>query len=203
VSSSDGLVRVFNLFDYVQPRVTRDEPGQHPVFKGDVENNFAIALNRAGTKTALPDGPRFLYDAYLSYVDRSRDSDWVNGVLAPRLRDAGLRIAQSGDVEQPGVDRLVGIARGIQSCKRIVTVLSNDYLRDAFSGFESDSANFEGVSEGSYRLLPISFEPLNAGLVPLSIRRLTRLDFSDPIRVEQSFSRLITALHGPLPTHFQ
>ena len=33
VSGEDGLIWVFDLFEYVQPRVTSDQPGQHPVFK--------------------------------------------------------------------------------------------------------------------------------------------------------------------------
>ena len=46
VSSEDGLVRVFDLFEYVQPRVTSDQPNQHPVFKADLEENFPSAFTR-------------------------------------------------------------------------------------------------------------------------------------------------------------
>jgi uncharacterized caspase-like protein len=48
VSSEDGLVRVFDLFEYVQPRVTSDQPNQHPVFKADLEENFPVGLYLGG-----------------------------------------------------------------------------------------------------------------------------------------------------------
>src|SRR5439155_23180829 len=43
VTSPDGLIRIFDLFSYLQPKVTADEPGQHPIFKAEVEENFPIA----------------------------------------------------------------------------------------------------------------------------------------------------------------
>ncbi len=49
VASSDGLIRVFDLYEYVRRSVTLDFPNQHPVLKADFGNNFPIAL-RAGEK---------------------------------------------------------------------------------------------------------------------------------------------------------
>lgn len=43
----DGFVRIFDLFNYLQPKVTADQPAQHPVFKAELEENFPIALYRA------------------------------------------------------------------------------------------------------------------------------------------------------------
>ena len=39
-----GVIRIFDLFHYLQPRVTSDQPRQHPIFKAEVEENFPIAL---------------------------------------------------------------------------------------------------------------------------------------------------------------
>ena len=73
VASDDGLIRVFDLFEYVQPRVTHDQPDQHPIFKADLEENFPVALYTGGKKGVLTrDEEGFRYDAYLSYVDRDR-----------------------------------------------------------------------------------------------------------------------------------
>src|SRR5262249_40534262 len=44
VPSDDGLIRIFDLFEYLQPLVTRDHAKQHPIFKAEVEENFSIAL---------------------------------------------------------------------------------------------------------------------------------------------------------------
>ena len=44
----DGLIRVFDVFDYVSEKVPTRGP-QHPIFKAnDLENNYAIALHLGG-----------------------------------------------------------------------------------------------------------------------------------------------------------
>ena len=200
VPSDDGFVRVFDLFDYVQPRVTGDKPEQHPVFKAELEENFPVALYRGGEKgTIEKDDDGFRYDAYVSHLDQAPDNEWVNTTLLPRLRAAGLRIAQSGDVEQPGVDRLVGIERGIVGCKRIVAVLSDAYLADGVAGFESGLAYFAGVLEGAYRLLPVRIDGLSEGRLPFRLRMLTSVDLRSGDEERRGFERLVEALKGALP----
>jgi hypothetical protein len=68
IPSEDGLIRLFDLFEYLQPRVTGDQPNQHPIFKAELEENFAVALYLGGQKGVVPkDGEGFRYDAYVSY----------------------------------------------------------------------------------------------------------------------------------------
>lgn len=45
----DGLVRVFDLFDYVSEKVPVDAD-QNPLFRADLENNFPVAFWRGGEK---------------------------------------------------------------------------------------------------------------------------------------------------------
>lgn len=55
IDSQDGLIRVFDLFDYVSVRVPPASGGhQHPVFKCEVGNNFPIAFWRGGAKNGRP-----------------------------------------------------------------------------------------------------------------------------------------------------
>ena len=56
-TSGDGLIRVFDIFNHVSETVKRRVPGrQHPIFKAsDLEDNFPVALDRGGTKTASPE----------------------------------------------------------------------------------------------------------------------------------------------------
>ncbi|MGB3218594.1 MAG: caspase family protein, partial [Anaerolineae bacterium] len=131
ITADDGLIRIFDLFEYLQPRVTADREDQHPIFKAELEENFPVALRLGGQKATAPkDEQGFRYDAYVSYVDREPDATWVWDTLAPRLETAGLRVAVSGDVETPGIARVVNIERGIRQAKRTVVVLSNAYLAD-------------------------------------------------------------------------
>src|ERR1700722_8072872 len=200
VHSEDGLVRVFDLFEYVQPRVTSDQPTQHPIFKADLEQNFPVGLylgGKAGGTTR--DAAGFRYDAYLSYADQDPDSTWVWETLIPRLEREGLRVIVSGDSRDPGVPLVVNSERGIQQAKRTLVLLSQAYLKDNMADFESVAAQFIGIEEGSYRLLPVKIGPVDPAALPVRLRMLTTIDLTDSRRADREFGRLTEALHGPLP----
>ena len=201
VASDDGLVRIFDLFEYLQPRVTADQPEQHPVFKADLETNFAVALYLGGQKGLVArDDQGYRYDAYISYVDHEPDATWVWETLVPQLEAAGLRVAVSGDVEQPGVERVVSVERGISQSKRTVLVLSPAYLDDGMANFENVLAQTMGVQEGTYRLLPVKTAPIDGGRLPVRLSMLSTLDLTRPGRAGREMQRLVSALQGPLPT---
>ena len=46
--STDGYIRIFDLFEYVHARVTGEQPLQHPIIKGSTSENFPIALYLGG-----------------------------------------------------------------------------------------------------------------------------------------------------------
>jgi hypothetical protein len=198
VPSEDGYVRVFDLFEYLQPRVTIDEPRQHPVFKAHLEENFPVVLRRDGPKGPALAADGFRYDVYVSYLDREPDATWVWQTLVPRLERAGLSVAVSGDVEQPGVARVVGIERGIRQSRRTVVVLSAAYLADGLAEFENTLAQTLGIQEGTYRLLPVRIGAIGSAL-PTRLAMLTTLNLAPGPRLEREFGRMLRALEGPLP----
>jgi len=200
IASQDGMIRIFDLFEYLQPKVTIDQPNQHPIFKAEIEENFAVSLYLGGQKGVVPQVEEgFRYDAYISYVDQEPDSTWVWDTLVPKLEDANLKIAISGDVDQPGVARVVNIERGMEQAKRTVLVLSNRYLADNMAEFENTLAQTMGIQEGSYRLLPVAIEAIDSGKLPTRLSMLTTLNMTHPRRAEREFGRLVQALQGPLP----
>lgn len=200
IASDDGLIRIFDLFEYVQPKVTLDQPNQHPIFKAEIEENFPVSLYLGGQKGVVPQvEPGFRYDAYISYVDREPDAAWVWDTLVPKLEAAGLQIAVSDDVAAPGVARVVNVERGIRQARRTVVVLSNAYLADHGTDFENTLAQTMGIQEGAYRLLPIAIEAIDPGQLPVRLGMLTTLNMTHPRRAEREFQRLIQALQGPLP----
>ena len=167
ISSDDGLIRVFDLFQYIQPRVTGDHPRQHPIFKAELHENFPVALRLAGQpKAPARDDEGFVYDAYLSFVDQEPDAAWVWTTLVPTLEKAGLRMAISGVVQSQewrGSWRQNG---AIRQSKRTVVVLSPHYLADNLADFENVLARTMGIQEGSYRLLPIIIEAIDKNSLP-------------------------------------
>lgn len=199
IASEDGLVRIFDVFEYVQPRVTADHSDQHPIFKAELEDNFPVALYLGGKQGAVPkDTQGYRYDAYVSYVDQEPDSTWVWDTLVPKLTAAGLRVAVSGDVEQPGVARIVGMERAISQAKRIIVVLSPGYMANHIADFENVLAQTMGVQEGQYRLLPVKIAAISDAL-PVRLSMLTTLDVTNPARATRTYDRLIAALQGPVP----
>jgi hypothetical protein len=201
VASDDGLVRILDLFEYIQPRVTKAHPQQHPLLKGELAENFAVALYRGGTRGVVPklDG-EFRYDAYVSYVDQGADADFVWDTLVPKLESAGLRVAVSGDSADPGVPRIVGGERAIRQAKRTVVVLSEAYLADSMADFENVLGQTMSIQEGSYRLLPLKIAPIATDRLPVRLGMLETLDLTHPRRTDRNYERLIKALQGPLPT---
>jgi hypothetical protein len=200
IPGDDGLIRIWDLFEYLQPRVTGERPGQHPVFKAELTENFAVALRLGGQARAAPaDEQGYRYDAYVSYVDREPDSTWVWDTLVPRLEVAGLRVAVSGDVEDPGAYRVVSVERGIRQAKRTVVVLSPAYLADHMAEFQGVLGTTIGIQEGTYRLLPVRFGHMDEDQVPGWLSILVTLNLAHPHRAEREFDRLVRALRGPLP----
>lgn len=197
-SSQDGWVRAWDLFEYVQPRVTGDRRDQHPVFKADLEENFAVALYLGGCGDLRPVDDEHRYHAYVSYADREPDASWVWEALLPRLEAAGLDVAVSGDVEEPGIARVVGAQRGIEQARRTVLVLSDAYLEDEMTGFVDAMAQTIGLEEGVARLLPVRFDDFDTAKLPARLRMLVNLDLAHPHRGPRNFNRLVTALHTPL-----
>jgi Caspase domain/TIR domain len=199
-AGDDGYVRVFDLFEYVQPRVTVARRDQHPVFKAELEDNFAVAAGPAATSPPAPsegDG-QFRHDAYVSYA--AADSAWVWGTLVPGLERAGVRVAVSDDVAEPGVARVVNAERGIRRSQRTVVVLTEAYLTDRMAEFENVLAQTMSVDEGRHRLIPVKAAPFDAARLPTRLSMLTGVDLSRPERAGRELDRLVRALQTPLST---
>jgi hypothetical protein len=139
----------------------------------------------------------FRYDVYISYVDEDPDSTWVWDTLLPRLEQAGLRTAVSGDVDIPGVARLINMENGITQSKRTIIVLSETYLADNMAEFENLLVQRMGIEERSVRIVPIKFTPIDSNLLPLRIGQLSIRDLAHPRRAQKEFDLLVEGLQKP------
>lgn len=171
-----------------------------PVFKHQTEqlsSEFEEVPKRQIISNPNPEN--FQYDVYISCVEQEPDTTWVWDVLLPRLEQANLRIAVSGDMASPGVARVVNIEHGIRQAQRTIIVLSAAYLANYEATFENILGQTMGIQEGTYRLLPIKALPFDSGQLPTRLSMLTTLDLAHPHRAEREFERLIQALREPLP----
>ncbi len=141
----------------------------------------------------------FEFDAYISYVDQDPDAAWVWDILVPRLTQAGLRVAVSGDSHTVGVPNIVNMEQVAINSKRVVLVLSDTYLTDNQATFENILAQTLGMEQGQFRVIPVKMPAVDDGRIPTRLRMLTLIDLSQPRRAEHNLSRLVQALEGPLP----
>ncbi len=206
--SRDGLIRIFDLFEYIYPRVTDEKAIQHPVFQAKLEENFPVALYLGGQKAAEPAAAAddFRYDAYISWVRAPADTAWMRDQLLPRLKQANLHFTMTGRVEEPGVPTVVGIQRAVELSRRTIVVLSRDYLASAWAALENVAAQHLSVEERRARLLPVviddallDWERHLTREVPLGLRQLTPLDLVDEIFGEENLARLPEIVKQPIP----
>lgn len=201
IDSEDGLIKIFELFEYIQPRITAAQSNQHPIFKGELEENFPVALYIGGKKGVVPktdDG--YKYDVFVSYTDREPDATWVWDTLVPKLEDAGLKVAVSGDSGDPGVAKVVNIERGITQARRTIVAVSENYINDNMAAFENQIAQTMSIQESAARMFPIKIAPVDDSKLPLRFTYLTMLDVTNPNprRTEREYTRLLGALQGPV-----
>jgi hypothetical protein len=196
----DGWLSAFDLFEHLQPRVTADHRQQHPILKAELEESFAVARRLGGqVSPGEAEGDEPLYDAYLSFAAQAPEADWVWEVLVPDLEAAGLRVAVSGDVEEPGAFRVVGVERALERSRRTVAVLSDAYLEDEVAPFIDAMAQTLGLEQGVARLIPVCRGSFDRSRLPARLRMLVALDLAHPRRGRRNFNRLVAALSAAPP----
>jgi hypothetical protein len=188
-----GVIRVFDLFHYLQPKVVSDQPNQHPVFKCAVEENFPLALGLGdrGTSVHAPteaanDG--FEYDVFLSYRQHEPDKTWTQNVLLPRLKSAGLRVCIDIDCFRLGAYVITEMENAVQNSRYTLAVLSPAYLVSNFAELENVMAEHLGLELSQRRLLAVMRERCKPRL---GMRARLWLDMQDARELEANITRLV------------
>jgi WD40 repeat protein len=114
-------------------------------------------------------------DLFISYAEDARA--WVEGYLLDALQHAGLSY-HSEALFALGTPRALALSEAVQSCSRVLLVLSPGFLRSAVTQFVNQLALAYGLETASWPVIPLL---LDASLeLPLHLRALTRIDASDP-----------------------
>jgi hypothetical protein len=190
-----GVIRIFDLFDYLQPRVTKDQPNQHPIFKAELEENFAVALFNGGKAPApIPPAPAagdgFANDVFVSYRRQDPDKTWARKTLIPRLKAEGLKVIDDRDFAL-GLPEIENMQRAVEQSRYTLSILTPAYLGHGFSEFQSTLAQHLGLEQGQRRFLGVIRTECNPSL---SLRMRTLLDMTDDEEFETDVARLIYGL---------
>jgi hypothetical protein len=190
-----GVIRILDLYTYVQQAVAADRPDQHPVLKVELEENYPIARYRGGRFLAAAPAEKpadsFAYDVFLNYADREPDKTWVRKTLYPRLKAEGLKVCLDVVDFRIGEPLIKEMERAVEESRYTAAVLTPAYLSSSFSEFEGVIAQHLGLEESRRRFLGLLREPCRPRL---GIRALYYLDMSDDTEVDMGVARLVGQL---------
>jgi hypothetical protein len=191
-----GVIRILDLYSYVQERVVADQPNQRPVLKVELEENYPIFLYRGGKPPAPKPIERhedgFKYDVFLSYRHQDPDKTWVRKTLYPCLKAEGLRVCLDVVDFRLGEPVITEMERAVVESRYTAAVLTPSYLSSNFTDFENVIAQHLGLEQSQRRFLGLLREPCTPRL---GIRALYYLDMTDDDEFDLGIARLAAQLH--------
>jgi len=196
-NGTGGVIRICDLFDYVQQQMKAAKPPQIPVFKAELEENFPVALHEGGVAPALvlpPPPDDCAFDAFVSYRRVAADRAWVEQVLVPALERLGLRLCLPERDFRLGAPRIREMERAVETSRYTLGVFTPQYLDGAFEEFQALMAQHQGIEDKAPRFLPLMREPCRPAL---GIRTVEWLDVSESALEGATLSRLALRLREP------
>jgi hypothetical protein len=202
-----GLIRIFDLYSYLQPKVVGDQAHQHPIFRAEIEDNFPVAL-AGGVKAAVPaprplpqptpaptvqTGDGFTYDVFLSYRDHDPDKTWARKTLMPRLEQEGLKVIEQRRFRL-GAPLVKEMERAVTQSRFTLSVLTPSYVEGNFTDLESVLAEHLGLENSQRRLLTLMREYCKPRL---GMRARIGLDMTEDDEFEDNLERLVYELKQP------
>lgn len=192
-----NVVRVFDLFDYIQPRVTAECPSQHPIFKAELEENFPIALLPPDTNPVVvaktPDDD-FKYDVFISYRRVPDDRAWVKKTFVPALKAAGLRVCLDDTCFRLGWPIVKEMERAVLESRYTLAVFSPDYMESGFTELENVMAQHLGMETHKVRFIGLIYRDCKPDL---RFRCSLMLDMQDQDEFTINVERIVYECLNP------
>jgi hypothetical protein len=188
-----GVIRVCDLFHYVQQCVGKGPMEQRPVFRAELEENYPIAQLRGDTLAAIPVPPDELrYDAFLTYCrEDNEDRTWVTTTLVPYLEERGLRLCLEHRDFRLGASRIDEIERAVTHSRYTVALFTPSYLEGTFELYQALLAAHVSVESRAPRFVPLIRRPCK---LVLHARMAEALDVSRDSEVPAALQRLAVLL---------
>jgi hypothetical protein len=193
----NGIIRIFDLFGYLQPKVVSDRASQHPIFKAEVEDNFPVALSVGGKGVSAPPpaarADEFTYDVFLSYRDQEPDKTWARKTLLLRLEQEGLKVIEQRRFRL-GAPIVKEMERAVIQSRYTLSVLSPAYIEGNFTDLEAVLAEHLGLENSQRRLLAVMREYCKPRL---GMRARMWLDMTENDEFDDNLARLVYELKQP------
>lgn len=143
-------------------------------------------------------GPKVIYDAFVSYNESSaKDNEFVRECSRHLESEYGLKLLV------PPRDLLVGGAKHLMNaeliksrCKRMLIVLSHDYIKSVDTDFQLKFAQTLSPDSRQQRLIPVLTD--HSVLIPDILRCITVCDYTKEDLRDWFWSRLADTLKAPM-----
>ena len=140
-----------------------------------------------------------LFDAFICYnIDsQGKDIAFVKEMINKLEKQYDLKLCVPGRDDLPGGSRYVTEAKLIESrCKRMIIVLSHEYLHSAACDFQVKFAHALAPGARSKKLIPVLIEP--SVPIPQILRHVTLCDYTKQDLMEWFWERLAKSVKAPL-----
>lgn len=151
-TSDDGFIHIFELFKYLQPRVTGEHAQQHPIFKAEIEENFPIALYLGQQKDISHNKTGLHYDVFISYS--TEDQEFAERLHAD-LQAKGVQCWFAPEDIQGGKKIHEQIDQAIRGHDKLLLVLSEHSMASEWVKTEIYKARQQEGKENKRKLFPI------------------------------------------------
>ena len=136
----------------------------------------------------------FAYDVFVSYRQREPDLSWVCKKLVPRLEAEGLCPFVDYKHFKLGAPLVLEMARGVESCRYTLAVLSPKYLESNFTELENVLAEHLGLENSERRLIAVMIEACKPRL---GMRARLWLSMLNDAEFDANIATLVNALREP------
>ncbi|MDF5727532.1 MAG: toll/interleukin-1 receptor domain-containing protein [Rhizonema sp. PD38] len=140
----------------------------------------------------------FAHDVFISYSPKDRE--WVQNELLPGLEKQDLRIWVDFCNIELGDSFAAEIERVVQTSRKILLILSPDYLNNVWTQFEQSVLSKLEISNWASRLIPLRKEKF---AFPSPLSNLNYVDFAEPNNLNVAWKQLFAALGKSTTSTFQ
>lgn len=137
----------------------------------------------------MPNDVATIYDVFISYSHH--DKNWVHQHLVPELEKAHVRVCIDFRDFQTGAPLVTEIERAIIQSRKTLLVITPDYLASEWTEFESIMTQTLDPAARNRQLLPLV---LKRSSLPLRIRGLIYLDFTESAEMDSQMQKLFAAI---------
>jgi hypothetical protein len=136
----------------------------------------------------------FAFDVFVSYRQREPDLSWVRKKLVPRLEAEGLRVFVDYKHFKLGAPLVLEMARGVETARYTLAVLSPKYLESNFTELENVLAEHLGLENSERRLIAVMIEACKPRL---GMRARLWLSMLNDAEFDANIATLVNALREP------